>query len=368
MNAKTFLSCLLPLTAILLLAGCGEQNNAPAKVVAAELDQLVNEQEQTAKQQKVLEGIFSADEKNERTDEELTQTFSLFFKDFNYEILDTKIEKDTARVEVELTTIDATALAKDYISLVLLKQIQGSATPSSVTYAGNDYYHSLYIVLSNNEYSTVTSSYTFTLNKTDSDWQIVPDPNFENVLTGGFVTAVSDPNLFTPEEIATIYFDTIKSFDKEQMNQFLSLDTLFAADAEYKRTISQALTEQILQHFDYKILSSSIEGNIATVSADITSYDANSIVQGLSGQMSAYNLTSQALEDGIEGRVNKAIHVLIEEINQNTTSATNTITLTLTNDGIGWKLNMDKTLAQAILGDIQSALANLSTSSEGENN
>jgi len=359
MNRKSSpIPCLTVVSlSLLLLSGCAPKGPTPKDIVAKELNYLVNGQAQTTAQKALLTSLFPADEKNEKTDLELAQTFDLFFKDFSYNITNSSIKDNKAIVDVDLTTIDANTLAKDFISQSIIKQIQGSTTPNSVTYSSNDYYHSLYLLLSSKNYPTIDSKCSINLTQTENGWQIDPHQHLDDHLTGGFVRAVSDPNLFTPEEIATIYLDTIKAFDKEQMNQFFSLDTLFSADDEYKRQISQSLTEQILKYFDYEILSSNTNGKTATVTADIISYDATSVIQNFSDQMATYTATSQALQDGIGGRLTKAYQVLTDCINQNTDTKTTQIILSLNNDGIIWELNLDEALGQAILGNVQEALA-----------
>ena len=362
MNSKLRIMCCLTIVGVgfLLLNGCGEKTESPKDVVSAELDYLVDSKTQSVKQREALSQIVPSDEKNEQTDEEIAQTFDLFFENFAYEITASEIVDDKAKVNVNLTTIDATALAKDFIAQSTVKQIQGTTTPINVTFSSSDYYHSLYTLLSAKNYPTVESECTITLTKTDDVWQIDSGQNLDSKLTGDFAAAVANPNLFTPEEIATVYLNTIKAFDKEQMSQFLSIDTLFSTDDTYKRTVSHALAEQILKHFNYNIIDSKINGNEASVDADITSYDANSIIQNLSAQMASYTSTAQALADGESGRASKAKTALLDCINKNTDAATSKVTLNLTNDGASWKLKMDETLSQAILGNVIEATASTS--------
>ena len=355
MNSKLRIMCCLTIIGLLFLNGCNEKPATPEYVVIQELNYLADNTTQSAKQKSALKNLVPADEKNEQTDKEVAEIFYFFFKNFAHEITDSKIDEDKAVVDVRLTTIDATALAKDFLSQSIAKQIQGSANPSNVTYSFGDYYHSLYTLLSAKEYPTAESTCQIRLTKVDEDWQIDPGQNLEDKLTGGFMAAVSNPNLFTPEEIATIYLGTIKAFDKEQMCQFLSLDSLFPANAGAKHAISDALTDQIMKCFDYKIINSKVNGAEATVEADITSYDANSIIQNLSDQMATYTATAQALADGEGGRATKANSILLDCINQNTATTTNKVTLNLINDGIIWKLNMDETLTRAILGSVATA-------------
>ena len=355
MNSKLRIMCCLTIIGLLFLSGCGEKQSTPENVVTQELNYLADNTTQSAKQKSALKNLVPADEKNEQTDKEVLEIFYFFFKNFAYEITDSKIDEDKAVVDVRFTAIDATALAKDFLAQSIVKQIQGNTTPSNVTYSSSDYYHSLYILLSSKEYPSAEYNCTITLTKTEDDWQIDPNQNLDDKLSSGFVTAVSNPNLFTPEEIATIYLGTIKAFDKEQMCQFLSLDTLFPANDGTKHAISDALTDQIMKCFDYKIINAKVNDIEATVEVDITSYDANSIIQNLSDQMASYTSTAQALADGESGRANKANSILLECINKNTATTASKVILNLTNDGIIWKLNMDETLTRAILGSVATA-------------
>jgi len=343
------------------LTGCGTKEiPAPVAVVEDELDQLKNSDVKTV--QKSLSNIklFPDGKSGDETDSEVLEVFTLFFKDFDYKVTDYNIDEDTASVDVELTTIDAQVLAKDFLSQSIVKQIQGSAAPSAVTYEAKDYYLSLHKLLTDNDYDVVTTPYTFHLTCVEDEWQLEADENLDNLLSGNFAAYVADSDLFTPEEMVALYLDTIKGFDKEQMNQFLSLDELFSADAEYKRTISKALAEQILKYLDYNILDSTSDGVSAKVNTEITSCDCLGIIQNYTQQVNEYTDTSQALEDGISGRLTKANQILVKCIENNTDAAATKITMTLVNNGVNWELKFDEALTQAILGNIGEAVQSVS--------
>lgn len=352
----TVICCLYALT------GCGKKEvPEPVKAVEQELNVLKNSSADSVNEYITLADLFPSTQKSENTDDDVLKVFSLFFKNFDYQVIDYTIQEDTAIVDVKLTTIDAKPLAKDFLSQSIIKQIQGLAAPKAVTYSTKDYYHSLQKLLAKNEYSTTTTDCTIHLSRVGETWQLDTGQNLDSLLSGGFASYVSDPELFTPEEVASIYLDTIKSFDKEQMNQFLSLDSLFSADDEYKRAISKALAEQILKYLDYEIMQSTSDGVTAKVKTNITSCDCLKIIQNYSDQVGEYIVTSQALQDGISGRLTKANQILVDCLNNNTQSATTTITLTLVNAGANWELKMDEELAQAILGNIQAAVSSVST-------
>ena len=77
-------------------------------------------------------------------------------------------------------------------------------------------------------------------------------------------------------------------------------------------------------------------------------------------QVLAYTQTSQALQDGISGRLTKANDILISCITDNTESTTTALDVSLENDGSSWKLNSDDTLSEALLGNISEAMNEVS--------
>ena len=299
---------------------------------------------------------------------EILDTFQLFYQNFSHSIKDIEIEEDSlhASALLLLKTLDAQSLAKDFAAQSIVKQLQNQAAPSLVEYSLEDYYFSLQQLLTDHDYEILESEYSVSLSKENGFWNMDPDPDLPNALTGGFITYAADPDLFQPEEIIALHFDTIKSFDTEQMNRFLSLDNLFSTDDEYKRTIAKALAGQILNHLDYEIIDVQSDGINASVTARVTTCDWNSIIRQYRDRVAEYTSTAQALADGISVRLTKANQILLDCINTNTSSADSEITLNLVNDGTNWKLQMNDAFAEAILGDVDEAIANISTSPDGE--
>ena len=75
------------------------------------------------------------------------------------------------------------------------------------------------------------------------------------------------------------------------------------------------------------------DGATATVSLELTSCDCYSIMEQYQQQVLAYTQTSQALQDGISGRLTKANDILISCITDNTESTTTALDVSLENDG-----------------------------------
>lgn len=339
------------------LTGCQKKEPEPVAVVKEELDQIKETDKKTVTNSLENVELFPGYPTSDNADSDTMEVFTLFFQDFDYTIDDYTIdeEKGTATVNVTLTTINAKDLAKDFLAQSIVKQIQGSAAPSAVTYNTNDYYHSLHKLLRENKYDTISTSYSFDLSRPNDKWVLGETKDLDTLLSGDFATHVANTELFTPEEMVALYLDTIKGFDKEQMNQFLALDDLFAADDEYKRTISKALAAQILTYLDYKILDCTSDGVTATVKTEITSCDCVGIIDEYTKKVNEYTQTSQALEDGVSGRLNHTNKLLVECINNNKKSSSSVLTMTLVNNGANWELKFDEALAQAILGNISAA-------------
>ena len=163
---------------------------------------------------------------------------------------------------------------------------------------------------------------------------------------------MADSNLLPPEEVVKIHFGTIKDFDTEQLNIYLSLDSLLDTDDTYSSSIAHAMAEQIRACFDFKILDAKKDERNAQVKVQITSSDFKSIVASYQEQLSGWLQTSQAMAGGAEGRREKERQLLLESIEKNNASTTRDVDITLVNDGTSWKMQMDENVAQAALADV----------------
>jgi hypothetical protein len=353
---------LLSLALISLLGGCKKSEKSQVKAAATkELELLEDLDDKTIETYISYQELYPSDEAPQEVSSKVRDIFPKFFEDFSYKLLDIKIKEDTARVTVRLNTIDAEALAKDYSRASMKKRIASSANPEGVEYSLEDYYLLLGELLDENQYETVENNCTLKLKKENDTWELEHSSSLDDQLVGGFVSYLEDPNLFSPEEIVEIHFDTLKEFDTEQLNRYLGIDSLFDADDSYSRSITQELTRQISDNFDYRILKEKDDGHTATVTAEITSYDAKSILNAYEKSLDAYLKSSQAFADGENGRLKKSSRLLLDSIKANKSSSTTKIELTLVNDGTSWKLQMDEDVAQAIVGSMGEAVEEISS-------
>lgn len=335
----------------------------PKKLIQHELSLLKSADFASLEEYISYQDIFPAEDTDKTIPDDIKSIFTDFFKNFSYKIKDVEEAKDSAKVTVQLTTLNGKQLAKEYSRRALVKQIQNSATPSNVEFSLEDCYLLLGNVLTDNNLETVTFDYTVELTcNSENIWSVVHPGDVKSALTDNFAAYVSDADLFTPSEILSIHLDTLKSFDTEQLNRYLALDNLFPGDAEYKRTISRALASQLLSYLDYSITSETVspDQTSAAVEMDLTSCDCRSMMEKYKEQVMQYTGTAQALQDGISGRLTKANEFLVACISENTASAATHITINLTNDGANWKLEMNDEMSDALLGNISEAVQEVS--------
>lgn len=345
--------------------GCSLQSKATIKtVITKELDSIKNLDFETAQKYISYQTLFSRTTQNNTSDENV---FTLLFQDFDYKILDIDVDKanDLATAKVTFSTIDAKTLAKDFATsklerLILTAADSGIPNTDDVSYSIDDYYDIFYSLLIENTYDIVKNTCTITLQCTDRKngvWEIVATSSFENNLIGGLLTYLSDTDLLSSEETLSVYFQTILSMNLKEMSTFLGIESLLNSSDHVKNEIAYALVEQVHKYLDYTILSCSAEGYMATIEVEITTFDSASITNSYHTKLEEYLSTPEAVIDGSEKRYENSVALLLEEINKNENTCKTTITLSMINDGISWKLNdSDHILGTAIFGTLSASL------------
>lgn len=337
----------------------------PVKVVRHELSSLSQQKESAITKVLDVHDVFPSADSEQTLSSDVTSVFADFFRNFSYQIKDCTQQGDSASVTVSLTTPDGEALAKEYSRQVMIKQIQNSASPASVDFSLEDCYLLLGNVLKNNDFPNITSDYTVTLSRSGKIWSIDSPKSLSAVVTGNFSTYVADASLFSPSEVIAIHLDTLKAFDTEQLNRYLALDSLFPSEEASSRSIVKAIASQLLNCLDYSITSENLSDDAsASVDLELTSCDFSSIVTSYQEQYTAYLTSSQALEDGTEGRQTHAIDLLTDCITTNTQTITTPVTIHLTNDGNNWRIPQSDEITTALLGNLEEAITTILTQPE----
>lgn len=361
--AKAVISFLLVVLAAFAVMGCSHADKTEVKeVVTNELNLLKNLDTDTVQKYVSYNELFPDVPEETRLSTEVEEVFSLFFKDFDYKILNINVDKDnkTASAKLKLSTIDTKALAKDFDISHLEDAILQDAGSHDTEEDSSDTLESRYLILNgllkNNQYKTVETDCTIELRNTGTEsenWEILRTHDLENQLVGGLMTYLSDSDLLSPEETLTVYLNTLKKMDLDQMSNYLGVESLLNTSDEAKSSIASALIEQVHNNFDFKITGSDIQSYRATVEAELTTFDSSAILKAYQAELEKYLASPDAVIDGSQKRYNKSLELLLKNIENNTATTSSTVSFHLINDGVSWKLQDDgQAIGEGIFGNL----------------
>ena len=361
-TVKHLLAFLMIILLSVFLCSCSQSAKAHAeKAIKKDLDLLKNLDSETTMQYISYQELFPDSDDSTKLSADIKEVFSLFFQNFDYKILGISVDSDekNASAQLKLTTLDAEALASDFVSASLQEEILETASGKEND-NGNSLeqrYLLLYKLLKNNTYSSAERTTSIQLNNLGSssepDWEITHSSSLENDLVGGLITYLSDPDLVPPAEALTVYLKTLQEMDVKQMANYLGLDSILNTSDSAKNAIASALMEQFHSCFNYKISSTSVSGYLAEVDAELTTFDSNSILTQYEKELNTYLASADAVIDGSQKRYNKSHELLLDSIRNNQATITATATFHLTNDGASWKLeNAGTELGNAIFGTL----------------
>lgn len=361
-TVKHLLAFLMIILLSVFLCSCSQSAKAHAeKAIKKDLDLLKNLDSETTMQYISYQELFPDSDDSTKLSADIKEVFSLFFQNFDYKILGISVDSNekNASAQLKLTTLDAEALASDFVSASLQEEILETASGKEND-NGNSLeqrYLLLYKLLKNNTYSSAERTTSIQLNNLGSssepDWEITHSSSLENDLVGGLITYLSDPDLVPPAETLTVYLKTLQEMDVKQMANYLGLDSILNTSDSAKNAIASALMEQFHSCFNYKISSTSVSGYLAEVDAELTTFDSNSILTQYEKELNTYLASADAVIDGSQKRYNKSHELLLDSIRNNQATITATATFHLTNDGASWKLeNAGTELGNAIFGTL----------------
>ena len=346
------------------VCGCSYSAKTSAeKAIKKDLDLLKNLDSETTMKYISYQELFPDSDDNTELSDDIKEVFSLFFQNFDYKILDVSTDQnqETASAQLRLTTLDAQALARDFVSQSLQDEILKAASGDKNTEENENSLEQRYLrlhkLLKNNSYKTVDRNASIQLinhgSPSNPNWEITQSYSLENDLVGGLITYLSDPDLVPPDETLGVYLKTLQEMDVQQMSNYLGLDSILNTSDPAKNAIASALMEQFHSCFNYKITDTSVSGYLAEVQADLTTFDSDSILSQYEEELNTYLASADAVIDGSQKRYNKSHELLLDSIKNNTTTTTANATFHLTNDGVSWKLEDAGTeLGNAIFGTL----------------
>ena len=346
------------------VCGCSYSAKTSAeKAIKKDLDLLKNLDSETTMKYISYQELFPDSDDNTELSDDIKEVFSLFFQNFDYKILDVSTDQnqETASAQLRLTTLDAQALARDFVSQSLQDEILKAASGDKNTEENENSLEQRYLrlhkLLKNNSYKTVDRNASIQLinhgSPSNPNWEITHSYSLENDLVGGLITYLSDPDLVPPDETLGVYLKTLQEMDVQQMSNYLGLDSILNTSDPAKNAIASALMEQFHSCFNYKITDTSVSGYLAEVQADLTTFDSDSILSQYEEELNTYLASADAVIDGSQKRYNKSHELLLDSIKNNTTTTTANATFHLTNDGVSRKLEDAGTeLGNAIFGTL----------------
>ena len=366
MKSVKVLLPLLLLFCSFLLCGCtGKEEKKIETAIKQELDLLKNLDSTTTQKYISYQELFPGDTRDIANSSDIEEVFSLFFQDFDYKILDVNVDKDkqSAQADLRLITLDAHALAEDFSKEQLKHEISLAASSEEEdgqTISLEDRYLILDELLKNTKYQTVERNCTISLNAIDSDgeihWEIQRTNTLENDLVGGLMNDLTDPDILSPEDTLLIYLDTLKNMSTDELGNYLNADSILRTEDPAKIKLAEALVKQVHTSFDYSIDLTSVSGYTATVSVSITTFDSDTILENYQKELDTYLASVDAVIDGSQKRYEKSYRMLLDHIEENTTTKTVETTFTLINDGASWKLEDAGTVfGKALFGNLSSS-------------
>ncbi|MFR8352983.1 MAG: hypothetical protein ACLVB1_10345 [Blautia obeum] len=169
------------------------------------------------------------------------------------------------------------------------------------------------------------------------------------------MTYLSDNNLLSPEETLTVYLNTLKTMNTEQMGNYLGIESLFNTSDTDKNSIATALVELFHSTFDFNISSCDEESYNAVIQTKITTFDSNAILTAYQNELDTYLSSADAVIDGSVKRYEKSMQLLLSKIKSNTATVQTAAVFHLTNDGVSWKLqDSNAAIGNAIFGTLSS--------------
>lgn len=333
-----------------------EQLGSPSTAVDNELALIQNLDETTIQNFVSYENMMSTPPTDSKVGRETTEAVHLFFKNFQYHVHSEEITGDTATVSAKIINIDTHALARD-VCLALTARNLNLNSDSQAPETLNDYFTLLRDTLKNNSYELVATTAYFQLTRENNVWTIQSDADLQDQLVSGFISWINDPDLLNPTDVLKIYLDEFTALTGQEWIDYLSIEDIFSTgSALHYSEVDQLYLEKITEYFSYTIESCTTDGNMASAQITITSIDMAKVLECYKEKLLKYAHTSESITSDDASLADDSAAYLMEALEEAAAPATFPVTVTLTNDGHTWQLEISEELTNAFLGDISGAI------------
>lgn len=347
----------LQLLILVLFSLCRQERlQSPSAAVGYELNLIQELDEDTIRSFVSYENMMNTPPASSDIGPETAEAVKLFFQNFKYHLHSEHISGDTATVTAEIINLDTKALAKDLCLALTAHNI--NLTPDIQSpQTMNDYFTLLRDTLKENTYELTATTAYFHLQKRDQIWVIQSDETLQDELVSGFISWMHDSSLVTPKEILTIYLDEFSSLNGEEWMEYVKAEDIFSTGSEtYYPSIDACYMEKIAEFFSYSIIQCETQGDTCTAEITVTTIDMPRILAAYKEKLVDYAHTSESITSDDAALTDASAQYLLESLQEQAQAAQFPVTVTLTNDGHTWQLNITQELTNAFLGDIAGAL------------
>lgn len=333
-----------------------QEMERPSQAVQQELELIRKLDENTIFSFVSYENLMNSNLSSGEIDSYATEAVDLFFENFTYSIHNEEISGNEATVTVQITNIDAKALARDLCTEILRDSVDIYPEDDTDSTTG-DYYRLLRDTLSSNTYDTVVTTAYFHLQKENNLWVILSDGELEDELVGGFISYMNDPYILSATETLTIHLDALKDLSADQWMDYLEIEDIFATyNTEYYSLIDEEYIRQLTDAFDYEILRCTEDGSAAEAVVRVTSVDMTSVLEVYKDALLEYADTTQSIRDSDVTFSNETSRMLLEALQENTKTTSTDVTISFSNNGSVWEVYFDSDFTNALMGDINAAI------------
>ncbi|UWG96435.1 cell wall-binding repeat-containing protein [Dehalobacter sp. DCM] len=173
-----------------------------------------------------------------------------------------------------------------------------------------------------------------------------------------------------PDEAFANAMNAIKALDKDTVNRYFSYDEFINSDEATSATITDENIALFYAYLDDNIVSTTINGDTATVTAEITNTDFAAVLDAYLDAVAELALEQSLLPEEEQLTDEEILQVveqlLFDAIANEEQMVTTTIDVTLVKNNNSWTITMDDALVDAIMGGLISAFEDLLGELESE--
>lgn len=160
----------------------------------------------------------------------------------------------------------------------------------------------------------------------------------------------------TPEKAVTNALNAVKNFDKDTAQKYFDYNELFSNNSETDELIGEEHARLVFGKLSFKVLSSSKEGDTATVKTEITNIDMADVMVEYFRQAMALALENAFIGDNTwsEEETNSQMEQILIDLlkRDDNKTKTSTVDIKLSKHDDNWKIDINEELRDAVFGGI----------------